>query len=79
MPEPDPLDLKMPLVDGFDVLRWLQLSDLDAPPVLVLSGSNLDGDRKRALQLGAREFHVKSPDVARTRRFICERCLGQLA
>src|SRR5262252_9314604 len=42
MPDLLLLDLKMPRVDGFDVLQWLKLSGLDAPPVIVLSGSDLD-------------------------------------
>ena len=65
-PAPDLLllDLKMPRVDGFDVLRWMQRSGLDQLPVLVLSGSDLDSDKQQALGLGAREYHVKSADLA---------------
>ena len=59
------LDLKMPLMNGFDVLSWLQgrleLADL---PALVLSSSGYDEDRTRARQLGARGYHVKPGDLA---------------
>lgn len=35
------LDLKMPIVDGFDVLRWLQTrAGLKAVPAVVLTSSN---------------------------------------
>src|SRR2546427_8323208 len=57
------LDLKMPRMGGFDVLRWMRLVARDEPPILVLSGSNLDVDKSLALALGAREYHVKSADI----------------
>ena len=67
-PAPDLLllDLKMPKVDGFQVLRWMQFLGLDNIPVVVLSGSNLDSDKDEAMRLGANEYHVKTghvPDV----------------
>ena len=57
------LDLKMPRLNGFDVLNWLgnqgQLKDL---PVVVLSSSSHEADIERARQLGAREYRVKPAD-----------------
>ena len=53
----------MPRMDGFDVLRWMRFLGLDKPPMLVLSGSNLDVDKSLAMALGAREYHVKSADI----------------
>ena len=57
------LDLKMPRKNGFDVLEWLQRQGpLKSLPVIVLSSSGGDGDRTRALALGARDYLVKPPD-----------------
>jgi CheY-like chemotaxis protein len=54
------LDLKMPVLSGFEVLEWLKFSDFDhVPRVIVLSGSNDEDDRARALKLGAVEYLVK--------------------
>lgn len=55
------LDLKMPLVDGFEVLEWIQTQARwrDHLPVLVLSSSGEDQDRRRAFRLGAHEYLVK--------------------
>src|SRR6266498_3148014 len=43
------LDLKMPRMNGFDVLAWIRGNEqLRAMPVVVLSSSNHDADVKRA-------------------------------
>jgi putative two-component system response regulator len=59
------LDLHMPQVDGFEVLRSLQPA-LGAPhylPVLVVSADTSIDIRRRALQLGARDFVLKPVDA----------------
>jgi CheY-like chemotaxis protein len=54
------LDLKMPLVDGFDVLAWLHTRPMDSKvPVVVLSSSNQERDIKQARQMGADDYRVK--------------------
>jgi DNA-binding response OmpR family regulator len=55
------LDLVMPKKDGFEVLRELQSdSALSMIPVVVVSNLGEDGDLKRALALGAKDYYVKS-------------------
>jgi CheY-like chemotaxis protein len=59
------LDLKMPIADGFDVLRWLQTrAELRHVPAVVLTSSDQPNDRTRAFELGARGYHVKPGDPA---------------
>jgi CheY-like chemotaxis protein len=58
------LDLKMPCIDGFTVLEWMQKSGRNQPPVLVYTGSQLPHDKSRALELGAREFHTKTGEFS---------------
>jgi len=54
------LDLKMPRMNGFDVLTWLKTQPrLSELPVVVLSSSIHESDMRKALQLGAREYLVK--------------------
>lgn len=54
------LDLKMPIVSGFDVLNWIGQERLSRPVrVIVLSGSNDAADRRRATELGAADYVVK--------------------
>ena len=56
------LDLKMPRMDGFDVLSWVQSqAALNALPIVVLSGSGLEEDVLKAKSLGADDYRVK-PD-----------------
>jgi Response regulators consisting of a CheY-like receiver domain and a winged-helix DNA-binding domain len=54
------LDLKMPLVDGFDVLAWLGKRTLETKiPVVVLTSSNQERDIKQAQEMGADDYRVK--------------------
>jgi CheY-like chemotaxis protein len=54
------LDLKMPVMSGFEVLEWLKKTGfMPSPHVIVLSGSDDQHDRARALSLGAADYLVK--------------------
>ena len=54
------LDLKMPRMNGFEVLEWKRLQpQLEKVPVVAWSSSCLEADRVRALQLGASSYFVK--------------------
>jgi len=69
------LDLKMPRMDGFDVLAWLNSSpDRPKVPVVVLSGSERVEDKAMAAQLGARDYYVKSADPNETRDMLNNIC-----
>ncbi len=59
------LDLKMPRMSGFDVLKWLgeQASQRKVPAV-VLSASPDESDIQKARQLGARDYFVKPFDMS---------------
>jgi CheY-like chemotaxis protein len=57
------LDLRMPRVPGFEVLRWLRENDeFNCIPVVVFSSSREESDMKRAYALGANSFLVKTGD-----------------
>src|SRR5579885_2359607 len=54
------LDLKMPRVNGFDVLGWIRSQEeLKKLPVVVLTSSNHETDVKHAHKLGANTYLVK--------------------
>ena len=54
------LDLKMPKMDGFEVLQWLRKrSGIRSIPVVVLTTSDAIRDVNRAYELGANSFLVK--------------------
>jgi CheY-like chemotaxis protein len=59
------LDLKMPRLDGFDVLAWLHdQPELSHLRVVVLSSSGQEADQARARSLGASDYHVKPSDIS---------------
>lgn len=54
------LDVSMPRLDGFGVLRHIRKSPLVANiPVMMLTARNAPGDVKEALALGARDYLAK--------------------
>ena len=70
------LDLKMPLMSGFEVLEWIQQQSFAGSiRVIVLSGSDQETDRTRARDLGASDYLVKPITVRNLSdqlRFIAE-------
>jgi CheY-like chemotaxis protein len=65
------LDLKMPRVNGFEVLQWLrQQPGLARIPVVVLSGSGLETDIEEAYRLGANTYFTKPGQLAELRKII---------
>jgi len=54
------LDLKMPRVDGFDVLIWLRSQkELKNLPAIIFSASDNPGEMQQARELGATAYLVK--------------------
>jgi CheY-like chemotaxis protein len=54
------LDLKMPRLDGFEVLQWIRDNPATKTlPVVVLAGSSFRADIRRALELGANSYAAK--------------------
>jgi DNA-binding response OmpR family regulator len=54
------LDLKLPRANGIDILKWMRSrAELKQVPVLVLSGSELQDDMRRAYDGGANYYLVK--------------------
>ena len=54
------LDLKLPRLDGFEVLQWIRGNPATKSiPVVVLAGSSFRADIRRALELGANSYAAK--------------------
>jgi CheY-like chemotaxis protein len=65
------LDLKMPRMNGFEVLQWLrQEPGLARIPTIVLSGSGLESDIEEAYRLGANTYFTKPGQLAELRKII---------
>ena len=57
------LDLKMPRLNGFDVIEWMRHHQpWKVTPIIVLSSSALSQDVNRAYELGANAYMVKPAD-----------------
>lgn len=66
------LDLGLPGVDGFEVLRRLRASpDTQALPVIVLTAWNGTDDKLRGFELGATDYLTKPFEVAELRARVC--------
>ena len=65
------LDLKLPYLDGFEVLSWIrQQPSLQSIVVVVLTGSDETRDHQKAYTLGARSYLVKPPQAEDIRQFM---------
>ncbi len=54
------LDIKMPNIDGLEVLAWLRSHrEFDRMPIILLSSSKSDSDVASAVQLGAQAYFSK--------------------
>jgi CheY-like chemotaxis protein len=75
------LDIKMPRVNGFEVLKWIrEQPSLAALRILMLTGSDQIRDVNKAYQLGANSFMVKPydfGDLSELSRLITEYWLHQ--
>jgi CheY-like chemotaxis protein len=68
------LDLNMPAMGGFDVLRWIrQQPHLAALKVVVLSGSHRETDLQTAQNLGALDYVTKPSDPSRLLQIVREK------
>lgn len=66
-PRPDVifLDLKLPLLSGFEVLRWVRQQNFSPPlRIIVLTGSDEERDKRLVAELGVNEFITKPARVA---------------
>jgi CheY-like chemotaxis protein len=72
------LDLNMPLMDGFEVLKEIKLhSFLQNIPLYVITTSRNNEDKEKVLNLGANGFYSKgasSKDIRRIMSEICKEC-----
>jgi CheY-like chemotaxis protein len=69
------LDLKMPVLNGFEVLEWMRTQSFpSAMQVIVLSGSDEQSDKMRSAELGATDYLIKPVKVADFNRFLRDVC-----
>ena len=65
------LDLNLPLISGFEVLRWLKgQPGLGNLPAVVFTSSSREEDRLRALGLGASDYVEKPNSTAQLSRVV---------
>ena len=56
------LDIKMPLVDGFDAMRWIRENPvIKLLQIVIVSSSSLPRDQEEASKLGAAGYLEKYP------------------
>jgi CheY-like chemotaxis protein len=65
------LDLKMPRLNGLDVLKWFRYhADCARLPKIMLSGSSLEKDVEEAYRLGVNTFFVKPHSLKKLRELM---------
>jgi two-component system, response regulator len=67
------LDLKMPKIDGIEVIQYLKRdATLKTIPIVVLTSSKENNDIKRAYELGANAYIVKPVDFEKFTQAVSE-------
>jgi two-component system response regulator len=67
------LDAKLPVVDGFEVLRRVKADErLRVVPVVMLTSSNAEADVERSYDLGTNSFVAKPTDPGALHRVVAE-------
>lgn len=72
------LDLRMPKMDGLEVLKQLQLDTPDLP-VIVISGTGFIGDVAEAMKCGACNYLIKPVADFDIMRYAVEQALEKVA
>jgi CheY-like chemotaxis protein len=68
IPELVLVDIKLPKVDGHEVVKWVrQRPEFTAMPIIMLTSSDRRDDILKALSLGANSYLVKTGDMAKFR------------
>lgn len=69
------VDLRLPKVDGFSVLRQLrQMDNFQKTPVIILTTSSAQNDVTEAYRCGASGYLIKPLDSARLREMLKSLC-----
>ena len=71
------LDLKLPLLNGFEVLKWIKERGISVE-VVVLSGSDIESDMKTAALLGAADYLVKPISVKELQKHLKREAVSDL-
>jgi CheY-like chemotaxis protein len=67
------LDIKMPLVDGFDAMRWIRENPvLKLLQIVIVSSSSLPRDHEQASRLGAARYLEKYPTAEVLAKVVAE-------
>ena len=67
------LDLNMPLMNGFEVLKQLRSHFAYASiPIVILTTSEAESDRRRARDLGANSFITKPPTLGQLLKIVIQ-------
>jgi two-component system response regulator len=67
------LDLKMPKIDGIEVIQYLKKDTLlKSIPIVVLTSSKENNDIKKSYELGANAYIVKPVDFEKFTRAVSE-------
>ncbi len=57
------LDIQLPKLDGFSLLRKLQCDNLNCPKTLIVSAFAMDKDKQTAKALGCENYITKPIDI----------------
>lgn len=57
------LDIQLPMLDGFSLIKKLKKENIEMPKIIVVSAFAMDKDKQNAKMLGCQEYLTKPIDI----------------
>ena len=70
------LDIQLPKMTGFQILEKLKEENIEFPPIIIASACAMDEDKKKAQELGIKDYITKPIDISNFIKIVKQKLNG---